>query len=769
MSRRPSPLWSLALALLIAGAARGQSVLPEDPPRPYAPKAPPTQEDRDRRESLHHYVSGLMCLKEDRLLEALKEFQEAARLDPRPAAVYRVQVPLLLGLERAGEALEACRKALDRDADDADAWVIAARLHRAMGQSARARDALERGLKAPGLADRPELAQQMYADLGGLYEADEQYGAAADAYRNAAELLDHPDVIAEHVHVGKEQVLQRAAETYERIGDLYRRAKKYEPAVAAYTEAQKRAPQRAERLHFNLAQVYREQGNDAKALAHLDAYLRTQPLGMDGYEMKIAVLRAARRDDAIVPWLEQAAKLDAHNVGLHLLLARECGRAKQLARAVQIYQALAETSPSVELYRGLFRLYLGETADGPARALAVVEQVIGRSAGKKVPDSVGAAQAKAMVAALRDDAAASGGIVAAAIRALGQGQPLRFETQQLLALLADKHRRLDEAEHLFRACLRQLPPQAETVTYEGLLRVLGKAHKYQAQLEVCDGALNGAPERGLPKAQATSQLLFQTEKARALAGLRRFDEAVQAADRALLLAGDNNRLLVRHLRVRLLTMAGRYADGEKECVAMLKDYTQPGEVMETRYLLSGVYAAAKQPARAEEQLLLILKADPDSAVANNDLGYQWADQGKNLPEAERMIRRAIELDRRQRLGAGAPPVPGEPAPPPPITPVSATSADVEDNAAYVDSLGWVLFRRGQVEQARKELERAAGLPDGDDPVIWDHLGDVYRHLQRAGDARAAWEQALRLYEQGTRRIDDERCQELRRKIKAAPR
>src|SRR5207244_3467795 len=105
-------------------------------------------------------------------------------------------------------------------------------------------------------------------------------------------------------------------------------------------------------------------------------------------------------------------------------------------------------------------------------------------------------------------------------------------------------------------------------------------------------------------------------------------------------------------------------------------------------------------------------------------------------------------------------------PPEPITPVAAkTEPDVEDNAAYIDSLGWVLFRRGKLAEAKKELERAAALPDGDDPVIFEHLGDVYQQLQMPTEARRAWEHALRLYDQGLRRIEEDRYQELRRKLK----
>ena len=70
-----------------------------------------------------------------------------------------------------------------------------------------------------------------------------------------------------------------------------------------------------------------------------------------------------------------------------------------------------------------------------------------------------------------------------------------------------------------------------------------------------------------------------------------------------------------------------------------------------------------------------------------------------------------------------------------------------------------------MDKARKELERAAHLPDGDDPVIWDHLGDVYRHIKMFAEARRCWEHALELFEQGQRRQDDDRCQELQRKVK----
>src|SRR5205823_1657058 len=161
------------------------------------------------------------------------------------------------------------------------------------------------------------------------------------------------------------------------------------------------------------------------------------------------------------------------------------------------------------------------------------------------------------------------------------------------------------------------------------------------------------------------------------------------------------------------------------------------DVRSTRLLLSSVHSAAGEADEAEEQLLLVLKDDPNDAGACNDLGYLWAERNKKLDEAERLVRKALELDRRQRQAG-----PG-------------VELDEGDNPAYVDSLGWVLFRRGKLEEARTELERASALPSGaDDPVVWDHLGDVYFRLGRKAKSAAAWRKALGLYEAGRRRPDE---------------
>jgi Flp pilus assembly protein TadD len=178
----------------------------------------------------------------------------------------------------------------------------------------------------------------------------------------------------------------------------------------------------------------------------------------------------------------------------------------------------------------------------------------------------------------------------------------------------------------------------------------------------------------------------------------------------------------------------------------------PPDVVDIRCLLASVYSNADRQQEAEAELNECLKLDPENVVVNNDLGYLWADMNKNLAEAELLIRKAIELDRRSRQTM------------PSATPVPAKES--HDNACYIDSLGWVLFRRGQLEDARKELEAAVALLDGDDGAVWDHLGDVCCALGDGEGALAAWEKALHFYAKAKGHKMDERRRALREKVQS---
>ena len=123
------------------------------------------------------------------------------------------------------------------------------------------------------------------------------------------------------------------------------------------------------------------------------------------------------------------------------------------------------------------------------------------------------------------------------------------------------------------------------------------------------------------------------------------------------------------------------------------------------------YQQAKQWPHAETDLLAALQLRPDDPGLLNYLAFSWADQGVNLDRARTMLERAIQL--------------------------------VPDDGVIVDSLGWVMYRAGDFNDAVKQLEHAVAL-DANDATINDHLGDAYWRAGRQLDARTQWEKASRM-------------------------
>ena len=115
-------------------------------------------------------------------------------------------------------------------------------------------------------------------------------------------------------------------------------------------------------------------------------------------------------------------------------------------------------------------------------------------------------------------------------------------------------------------------------------------------------------------------------------------------------------------------------------------------------------------AMARMQAVLVL--DPDNGAALNYIGYTWADNNINLEKALEYIKKAVEL--------------------------------MPDDGFIRDSLGWVYYKIGDVEQAIIELEKASEMV-GNDPVIKEHLGDVYMQTEQYDKALAAYEEAYELY------------------------
>jgi tetratricopeptide (TPR) repeat protein len=116
-------------------------------------------------------------------------------------------------------------------------------------------------------------------------------------------------------------------------------------------------------------------------------------------------------------------------------------------------------------------------------------------------------------------------------------------------------------------------------------------------------------------------------------------------------------------------------------------------------------------AKARSALELLRQEYPKDPEVANSFGYFLAEKGQDLDLAEDLIREALSSD------------PG--------------------NGAYLDSLGWVMYRNGRFEESFDYLIQAVNvLPD--DPVILEHLGIVLMNLEQNAEALDVLERALNL-------------------------
>jgi tetratricopeptide (TPR) repeat protein len=773
-------VWTAALAAALSGWSPLQAQSdPGDRPTPL-PAAKLSKADRDRAEAATLFGLGSLHEGRHRLLEALRCYETACKLDPDAVAPRRALVPLYLALDRLDEALTTARRVLELDPDDWETGLLCARQLRAQSKPKESAEVLRRAAASSRLKEKPDAYAQLLADVAGLEEDIGEWPHATAALDKLTELLDHPAPLIEQEMLTAEEATSKSAEAYESLGRVWLKAGNPAKAVAAFEAARSRDPGRAARLALHLAEIHDRAGRPREALARLDDYLVGRPAGTEGYEMKIRLLNQLGQAERIVPALQTASQADRHNTALTLLLARELRKTGQLDAALQIYEQLIGEGAGPDVYRGLFGLYK-EQKDGGRHALLLLDKTIKaanppeddnappknqKPAGENSPRNQApdlaqdpAANGRAMLVALREDPAAVQMLLNAARPALASPDKLHDSTRFLLAVLAERTRKLDIAEELYRSCLTRTSGRLQggpQSVYLGLLMVLKLAHKYQAVIDLC--------KQGLAEAGNVNRTIFFYDMSVAQMALGQFDDALAAANQAVDVANPDARLGCQRQRAEVLSKMGRHTEAIAACQEMLREYNQPQKedgqlahdrqavkVREVRLLLSLVYSAAREPEKSEEQLQLVLEADPDSpdnALPYNNLGFQWAERGVNLPEAERFIRKAIDLDHRSRSSGKS----------------VGLDADLE-NAAYIDSLGWVLFRKGDFKGARAELEKAVTLPGGDDdPVVWDHLADVLFRLGEKEKAAADWRKALTLFETGARPKDD-RYREIQQKLK----
>ena len=129
------------------------------------------------------------------------------------------------------------------------------------------------------------------------------------------------------------------------------------------------------------------------------------------------------------------------------------------------------------------------------------------------------------------------------------------------------------------------------------------------------------------------------------------------------------------------------------------------------YRRGGSFERLKNYSRADQDLLLSLKIEPNDAYVLNYLAYSWLERDYKITEAIKMLEEAYEQ---------------------------------EKNDPYIiDSIGWAYYLTDDFIKAEKFIKRAVELMP-DDPIVNDHYGDILWKLNRKIQARYFWSMVLKM-------------------------
>ena len=472
----------------------------------------------------------------------------------------------------------------------------------------------------------------------------------------------------------------------------------------------------------------------------------------------------------------KAIALDPKYLEARLLLAQVYADRKDVDRAEAEYRAmLAIDATDEDAYLYLGKLYADN--DQPQKSIGILEELV-----KKNPDSGIGCYYLGLLAAQQKDAH---GAEAWLEKAIEKGSaPIRGKAMTSLATLYEGNGRVDDAIAVYQELLEGQPRNfyvrrrlgelfqekgepdkalAEYLAYleydatnSAVLRQVGllylEKEKTAEAIDVFKQVTDSEPESWLDRFFYGFALEASGKNA---AALEQYAKIPRATD------GEQDVYVRARIRMALVFMDERHPDKAEAALREALDKAPDDSSLtatladvfvrddrgadavdllsralerkpDDEQLLYGLGTAYEKLGRVDDslsQMRKVLQVDPEHADAMNFIGYKLAEQGHDLDEAERLVRRALELK--------------------------------PDNGFIEDSLGWIEYQRGELDEALKSLEKAVALSPGE-PVILEHLGDVYAKQRDGGRALGAYQKALAA--RGDTKPDDADVARLRTKI-----
>jgi tetratricopeptide (TPR) repeat protein len=499
------------------------------------------------------------------------------------------------------------------------------------------------------------------------------------------------------------------------LGEIAVQRGEYKTAAETFLDLAKRT--RDPRIARRAVEVANQGQLTDLALAAAKTWQDIEPQSPAALQVTAALLISAKRVDEAEPYLQKllsspGVNLEAGFMQLNRLLASNPDKAANL-RVVRKLAAKYPTLPQAHFAIA----QAATTAGDDGEALKSI-----RRAEELRPEWEGAVLFEAQILQKRSTADAA--------KRLGDFVAKNPDSRDgrlgyARALVMDK--RLPEARKQFEAVLAANPGNTELVYAVGVLayqlkdypvaeenmkKLLGMKYRDPDGVRYILGQI-AEDQKNWPQAiqwydeiqDGDQAFPARLRTANAMAKQGKLDQAREYLHKV---AADNpdQEVQVTVAEAQLLRDAKRYRDafdflgealkGDPEQPDLLYDYALTAEKVDRFDVL-------------EDNLKKLIKVRPDHAHAYNALGYSLADRNMRLPEARKLVEKALELS--------------------------------PDDSFIVDSMGWVQYREGDLKGAAQTLRRAY---DGrNDPEIGAHLGEVLWQMGNRADANRVWEEALK--------------------------
>ncbi|WP_145201328.1 tetratricopeptide repeat protein [Thalassoglobus polymorphus] len=703
--------------------------------RTMTPKNPESAQSQKKKSALARYMAGRIAMERRRIPAALHEFEQAIKLDPSSIDPYKAIIPLLLtNPRRVEEAENYALQAAQKTDQGYELVMVMAAVYQRQTKIDQAIDLMERALGTRSIQSgtKEELLTQI--GLGLYHRLNKDFDKAAEKYELVMNRILNGDVDGSDL----DDLLKNPGQNFDEFGDTFLKAGKPELALKAYEEASKHRVAKPGLHSFNLATVFQQTGKPEEALKSLQEYFDAQQQGRGRapYVLLESLLKELGKEDELISRLETLLKNDESNDVLRYFLADLVLKNGELPKAKELFSQGEKSVNDPRAQVGLLTILIQEgNAEEIFELLPKAYQRIPRGNDEdtleQMQEDVRALSEsfEAQLDALKENEELITKVFDHA-RTLKKGDEpsLEFLQAYILGKLATEADDADAAIEFYKFAIgmRNDPP---TLLYTEIGGYLLDAKKYEEAIQILNEALAN-PSSTLQNDRW--RLLFFLSYGQEFQG--ETEQALKTVDEAIRTAPEQLHGRLEYQKAWILYHAHNLDEALTQFQKVIQSFPEDQSVVQdARFRVSAIYVEQGDFPKGEAILEEVLKDDPDNTQANNDLGYLWADQGKNLDKAHKMIQKAIESE--------------------------------PENPAYLDSMGWVLFKKGNYKEAAEYLTKATEQKNGDDSTIFDHLGDALEKLGQHEEAQKNFQRALEI-EQEKPHPSEKLLKEIKAKLKS---